>query len=280
MIGSSDDGLRTQQHEVQRLYGQCLLRLQRYELLMKAILAQHKMSGAVASIDEARAARSADVDRKTLGTLVGELIGSFIVAEGKQGGLLASDDAPSFAFRMQVTLSVKDFVRTENDLRELVALRNDLVHNFLEQHDLSSVAGRDVALDGLSAASARIAQAYDGLRAWAEDMTQMSEHIAEVFASPAVQDFFVEGRIPWPNTEIVQALRAAEANLAVDGWTPVAIAGPWISERYPEELPEGYRCNSWRQVIHESGLSEMRYRLTNGLREAWYRCKVHDPALP
>ncbi len=165
MIDSSDDRLRTDQHEVQRLYGQCLLRLQRYELLMKAILAQHKMSGAVASIDEVRAARAADVDRKTLGNLVGELIGSFIVAEGKQGRLLASDDASSFAFRLQVTLSVNDFVRTENDLRELVALRNDLVHHFLEQHDLSSVAGRDGALDGLSAASARIAQAYDGLRA-------------------------------------------------------------------------------------------------------------------
>lgn len=280
MIGASDDGFRTHQHEVQRLYGQCLLHLQKYELLTKALLAEHKMSEAVSSIDEARSARTADVDRKTLGTLVSQLIGSFIVVEGNQDGLLASDDEPLFAFQMQVALPVNDFVRTENDLREFVALRNDLVHHFLEQHDLSSVAGCDGALDVLSAASARISQAYGGLRAWAEDMTQMSQRVAEVFASSAIQDFVVEGRIPWPITGIVQALREAEADLGEDGWTPVAAAGRWISERYLDELPEGYGCRSWRQVIHESGLFELRYRRTNGLREAWYRGKGHDPDLP
>jgi hypothetical protein len=41
----SDRDVQAQQREVQRLLGQCLLRLQQYERLMKAIVAHSNISG-------------------------------------------------------------------------------------------------------------------------------------------------------------------------------------------------------------------------------------------
>jgi hypothetical protein len=279
MTGLSDELLLQRRHEVQRLLGHCLLNLQGYELLMKAILAHNENSGSFTSIDEARAARTDDLARKTLGILVGQLLNSVLVVDGIKGQPRELDGDPPFAFRMQLALSPDDFSHTVNDLRELVELRNGLVHHFLEQHDLTSLVGCDGALDALSAASARIDQANGSLRTWAKDLEKMRQCAATFVVSNAMQDFFVKGIIPWPITVIVQALREAEANLAIDGWTQVDNADRWISAQYPEELPEGYGCSSWPQVIDESELFELVYRQTDGSREAWYRGKGPGPDL-
>jgi hypothetical protein len=278
-MGFSEDGLQARQHEVRRLFGDALLKLQSYELLMKAILAQHEISGPLYRLEEARAARAAEIDSKTLGTLVRQLLGSFLVVEGNEGQPEIPDDPP-FAYRIQVALSAEDLVLTENDLRELVALRNDLVHHFLERHSLRNLAGCDAALGALTAASARIAVATDNLRIWAGGLMEASRTAAEVFSSPTGLDLITTGHLPWPMTGIVLALRDAEGSLAVDGWTPVVTAGQWISARYPTERPADYGCRSWRQVIHESGLFELRHRQISGPREAWYRSRDPNAGLP
>lgn len=52
----------------------------------------------------------------------------------------ASDSVP-FGMRMQLSMSADDYARTETDLKELVLLRNSLVHHFIDQHDLFSLEG-------------------------------------------------------------------------------------------------------------------------------------------
>ncbi|WP_275540119.1 OST-HTH/LOTUS domain-containing protein [Escherichia coli] len=51
----------------------------------------------------------------------------------------------------------------------------------------------------------------------------------------------------------------------------MAAAGRWIADRHPEQLPAKYGCSSWRQVVHECRLFELRYREVEGQRAAWYR---------
>ncbi len=71
--------------------------------------------------------------------------------------------------------------------------------------------------------------------------------------------------------KIVRALREAARELGRDGWTRVANAGYGIASRYPVQTPAHYRCRSWRQVLHESGLFDLRRRKIDGPRSAWYR---------
>jgi hypothetical protein len=69
-------------------------------------------------------------------------------------------------------------------------------------------------------------------------------------------------------------LREAANELAVEGWTPVAAAGRWITERNSDQSPNKYGCASWRQVLHESHLFDLRYRDVDGQRAAWYRVRA------
>ena len=145
MTPLSDEALPARQREVQRLLGRCLLRLQQYERLIKAIVAHHEIAGPAHALESIRAARIADTASKTLGTLVGQLIGSYVVTDEGDTPAEVSADAPedviSFGMRMHLSLSAEDYVRTENDLKELVSLRNNLVHHFIDQHDLWRLDG-------------------------------------------------------------------------------------------------------------------------------------------
>lgn len=279
-LPTADDALQTLQRDFQRLLGRCLLRLQQYEKLMKAIVAHHEISATGMPLASNQDRRIADAASKTLGTLVGTLLGSY-VTNGEMDDASepdASDDIISFKMKMRLSMSAEDYSRTQDDLKELVSLRNDLVHHFIDHHDLWSPDGCRGAHDTLTAAYGRIDQHFEQLRGWAEHMDQARRLAAEFVQSAAFHDLVIHGIAPdgsvhWPAAGIVQTLREAAAELAVDGWTPVASARRWIAERHSEHLPAKYGCSSWRQVVHESRLFELRYRDVNGQRAAWYRAK-------
>ena len=269
-----------QQREVQRLLGRCLLRLQQYEKLMKAIVAHHEISAAGSPLASDQEQRIADTASKTLGTLVGTLLGSYVTTDEVKAASEsdARDDIISFKVKMNLRMSVEDYDRTQNELKELVLLRNNLVHHFIDQHDLWSLDGCRGAHDTLTAAYVRIDQHFEQLRGWAEHMDQARRLAAEFAQSDTFHDMVIHGIAPdgsvdWSAAGIVRALREAAAELAVEGWTPVASAGRWIVERLPEHMPAKYGCSSWRQVVHESRLFELRYRDVGGQRAAWYRAK-------
>lgn len=276
----TDEQLQTLQRDVQRMLGRCLLRLQQYERLIKAIVAHHEISASGSPLESDQAERIADAASKTLGTLVGALLGNFVTADGE--GEAAEPDAPgniiSFKVKMRLHMSAEDYDRTQNDLKELVFLRNNLVHHFIDQHDLWSLDGCRGAYDSLATAYSRIDQHFEQLRGWAEHMDQTRRVAAEFVLSDAFRDLVLNGIAPdgsvdWPAAGIVRALRHAAAELAIEGWTRVAEAGRWIAERHPDQLPANYGCSSWRQVVHESRLFELQYREMKGQRAAWYRAK-------
>ena len=116
----------------------------------------------VHALETVRATRIADNARKTLGNLVGDLIGSYVVTTEigtpVEATTSSPDDIISFGMRMHLHLSDADFARTENELKELALLRNDLVHHFIDQHDIGSLDGCRSARDALVAAYSRIDQ--------------------------------------------------------------------------------------------------------------------------
>ena len=278
MTANSDEALQALQREVQRLLGRCLLRLQQYERLIKAIMADYEISGPAHALEAVRAARMTATAGKTLGTIVGELLGSYVVTNEVDTPIKASTDTSdahiSISNRLQ--LSDADFARTENDLRELVLLRNNLVHHFIDQHEIGTLDGCRSGRDALIAAYSRIDQHLEELRTWAEDMQEARRALAEVVQSDAFRDHLVNGTYPdgtvfWPGAGIVRALQEAASELAVDGWTTVEEAARWITERYPEQQPANYGCSSWRHVVHESRSFELRYFEVGGRRVARYR---------
>lgn len=272
-------GIVGPQQEVQRLLGKCLLRLQQYERLLKAMLAVQKLSGTPETLPHALDARKAEARDKTLGTLVGRLVGDYIM---KEGGELPDDtpihpgDSIQFGFRMHLNLPAESYEALKADLRELVTLRNTLVHHFIELHDLWTVDGCVRAQDSLIRSYAEIERYFEQLDSFAGHMDQARKAAAEVMQSPQFLDMVVngigpDGQIHWPGAGIVGALKEAFRELSIDGWVNLDTAARWVTEYQPEETPKKYGYSRWRQVIHESGQFELRRFTHNGEFGAWFR---------
>jgi hypothetical protein len=280
MLG--DEDLQSLQQEVQRLLGRCMLRLQQYERLIKAMVAHHKVSGPFHDLERAKATQIDEAARKTLGSLVGDLLGSYVVADEIDPPEMTTTNSPEnvnwFAMQMSLGLPDAEFVRVESDLREMVVLRNNLVHHFIDQQDLWSPDGCRAAQDALIMAYDLIDHHFGQLRDWAEDMDKIRHTMSEFLQSKEFEELFVngialDGKVNWDASGIVGAMREAFSALAVDGWAPVAAAGKWVAKRYPEQLPAKYGCLSWRQVVHNAPILELRYLEMDGQRTACYREK-------
>lgn len=159
---------------------------------MKAMLNQHRLAGSVDTLDEALRTCAGSFDRQTLGALVGQMMGSVIVADTPQGQDSLPEDGAEVEIRIWIGLSPEDFEKSEAELRNFVTLRNNLVHHFLEEHDLHSLNGCAKARLALVDALERITKASDDLRAWAADLVGVKSRMADLLNTPEVRNVLIE----------------------------------------------------------------------------------------
>lgn len=258
--------LAERQRAAQLKLGGCLLRVQQYEGLLKAMVANTDLAGEPAQLQALRDAQVASVHKTTLGGLVGLLTGGYLRAEDESAPAQETDDkSPGdrlwFSFQQRKQMSAERHEAITAELKELVELRNELVHHLLERFDLGQLDRCEAAVAYLDASRATIDRHYETLRTWAEHMDNARALAASFTNSDAFKDLLINGVAPngqvhWPVSGIVSSLREAEQALAPsDGrahWTELNAAIAWIAQQHPDQTPRRYGCSSWRQVLHES----------------------------
>jgi hypothetical protein len=201
-----------------------------------------------------------------LGGLVSLFTGGYLLAEDGSSPALETDDmAPGdklwFSFQQRMEMSVERHEAITAELKELVDLRNELVHHLLERFDLGQLDRCEAAVAYLDASRATIDRHYQTLRTWAEHMDNARALAASFMNSDAFKDLLIDGIAPdgqvhWPMSGIVSSLREAEQALVPPGdrarWTELNAAIAWIAKQHPDQTPRRYGCSSWRQVLHES----------------------------
>lgn len=289
-LSSSEDAserLRAAQRETQRKFGRNLLLLQQYERLIKGLVAEQDVAGPIAELHNVRARQIAAVSKKTLGQVVGELTGAYIAPALPESVSQQDDEGPSdpslpwFRISFRTEMKEEDFKETERKLADLVNLRNELVHHFLEKYDIWTEAGCLIAESYLDECFKKIDAHYKELKELAEHNLAMREEMAGFTKTPEFRDFFVHGIMPggagvcWASSTIVKLLRDAEAAIARDGWTFLKDAIDHIRQHEPEHIPARYGCSSWRHVLHESEQFEVRREQpAPGLPTVtWYRSR-------
>lgn len=283
---SPHEDVTAEQHEVQRLLGRCMLRLQQYEGLMKAILAHHELSGAAHELQARRAERISELSTTSLGNLAKLLFESYVVVRRPDGSPaddnevdLPASTVATIRTRMTLEMAAEDVVATKAAVKELVNLRNSLVHHLIERFNVWSLEGCAQATAHLVECYGRIDEHFEQLRQWAVSMDEARALAASFMQSDAFQDFVVNGIGPdgvvhWPSAGIVSCLREAVSVGGTDGWTPLEAAIAFMAERHQEQTPHKYGCRSWQQVLHESRAFELQYRGEAGAaRTAWYRLR-------
>ncbi|MHC8362664.1 OST-HTH/LOTUS domain-containing protein [Pseudomonas sp. LS2P72] len=271
------------QHIVQRKLGRCLLRLQQYERQLKAIVAHGELSGPADRLPIIREQKVACVQNKTMGTLMGMLTENFLTPPlpNEEESQTEADVGEQIwlRYRYQLEMPAEHYEAMKADLKELVDLRNKLVHHFIERFDLWSESGCQAA-DGFLEESYDIINRHClNLRSWAKTIDVARTEMASFIQSQAFEDVFdgirVDGSVNWPGSGICSCLREAETKLAEGGWTRLEAAIRWMGSAYPEQTPKRYGCSRWRHALHESRQFEIRKSKADNERTAvWYRSKA------
>ncbi len=274
------------QRDVQRKLGRCLLRLQQYEILLKALVAHSDLAGSPTELQAVRDAQVASAQKKTLGTLVGMLTERHLaLADDCDSAEAPPQDNSSlwFQFRFRVQLDASQHQVTTAALKELVDLRNELVHHFLQRFNIWEHQGCIDADAYLDASYETIDGHYVTLREWVQGMEEARSYMAAFMKTAAFEDLLVndiapDGSVDWLASGAVRCLREAEFQFTADGWTQLNTATSWIRAAHPDQNPQRYGCGSWRQIIHESQQFEIR-RVQNkeqGCGEVWYRSRQEE----
>ncbi|MDI1258284.1 hypothetical protein [Aquabacterium sp.] len=165
------------QPEVQRRLGRCLLRLQQYELLLKAIVAHHELEGPADKLESLQAEKVAKQTKQTLGGLVTQLTGSFLSVRRpeRHNDDVAGPNADVglvgwISFRTKIEMPEVEHARLVRELGELVQMRNELVHHFIERFDVWTLVGCTQALEYLLSSYEVIDRHYASLASWAKAM--------------------------------------------------------------------------------------------------------------
>ena len=272
------------QRIVQRKLGRCLLRLQQYERLLKVIVAHGELSGPADRLHTIREQTIACAQKKTMGTLVGMLTESFLTLPppNEEESQTENDagDQTWFSYRYQLEMPAEHYEATKVALKELVDLRNELVHHFLERFDLWSESGCQAANGFLEESYETINRHYLNLQCWVKSMDEARAEMVSFMQSQAFRDVFIDGiredgSIYWPGSGICRCFREAETKLAEGGWTRLEAAIRWMGSAYPEQTPKRYGCSRWRHALHESRQFEIRKSKADNERTAvWYRSKA------
>lgn len=254
--------LSEMQHSVQRKLGRCMLRLQQYEAMLKRMLPYASFSSQPAQLPVLLDDASNSIKSKTLGSLVRMLTEAYLRPPILETSHLnhtppGKSDIVWFSSRAKLVFDVEYYEAIKSNLKDLVNLRNELAHHFLDRFDIAcidSCAEADAFLDN---SYRSIDSHFSTLSQWAKTMNDVQALIASVLQSPTFQDFISDGIAPdgtvhWNVSGIVQGLRDAEAELSRDNWTPLNSAIVWMGRHAPEQTPKRYGCSSWRQVLHES----------------------------
>lgn len=273
------------QQDVQRKLGRCLLRLQQYEILLKALVAHSEISGPAEALQDIRDAQVSSTQKKTLGTLVGMLTERSLALPGTpETEEDSAQDINSIwcSFRFRLELDEQRYQTTIGALKELVDLRNELVHHFLQRFNIWELQACADANAYLDASYETIDGHYLTLRSWAKAMEEARVHVAAFMRTSTFEDLLVngiapDGTIDWPASGAVRCLREAESHLkTAQGWTHLNSAIAWMQAHHAEQRPSRYGCGSWRQVMHESQQFEVRRdsNLELGRSEVWYRSRA------
>lgn len=284
------EALQALQREVQRKFGRAVLIFQQYERLVKCLVAEKDLAGPIAELQRIKEKQLKAVSKKTLGQVVGDLTETLMtpaLSDKASGDSEHHQVEPSqlwiqISFRME--MQEEHFKATEQKMADLVDLRNELVHHFLENHDTWTIAGCQNALGYLEECNMQVDAHYEELRNWAKHIVEAREYSASVIRSPEFMDFLIHGIYPggagvhWPSCTIVNVLRDADKAHAKDGWTFLQDAIEFARVYKPGHIPSRYGCSSWRQVLHESGQFDIRREQgqPGEVTLTWFRTKPEE----
>ncbi|MFS1163139.1 hypothetical protein [Aeromonas salmonicida] len=222
---TAQSGLNDLKEQIALEYGRCLLQLQQFELMLKAALPTLKVSG---FSDEL--ARNVERDRQLLGgKTLGHLVGQWSQRTTLENEQEIDDDALNGRAYFRVSFGLEDGEWMNEKLKQLVELRNELVHHFLSQFTLNSEASCQEAIRYLATAANTIRDNREALHSLLATAEKAKSELFEFMLSPQGERFLLSGVLlgepadNWENTTVIQQPKVEERSISSPCLTPSAL---------------------------------------------------------
>jgi hypothetical protein len=181
MDGNANTDVNNEKKEqVILLYGRCLLNLQQFELLLKRVLPSLKMEGNIDTLEGNRKQDAQALSRRMLGQLIGEFVNR--MGESKnEPELDAKIDKPYIHFKFELGNIEEHCLRLLN----LLEMRNELVHHFIEKFPLNSERNCESALVHLANISMKIEENRLAFRDMLKAFEEWRNYLYQLLSSDA-----------------------------------------------------------------------------------------------
>lgn len=270
------------QQGVQRKLGRCILRLQQFEQILKAIVPHISIQGNRENFLSIKENQIVAARKKTLGGLVSSLTGELLAPATKEETIVDEpknvDSTGWIRSNYQITMSDEEFEKTKQALVDFVEMRNGLVHHFIDRFKISEISECHKAAAYLDECDEKISAQLLQLQHWGMGLeAARAAHLAYLntpeFENDFVHGVMPDGKVHWERSTIVEYLRNAEKACAKNGWAllDTAIAHVRLSDK--EQTPSKYGCTTWREVLMKSEQFETKKDVnpSNGRGQFWYR---------
>ena len=258
-----------------------MLRIQRYELLLKALVLDTLVEGTAESAPVNQQKRKEHFSNKPMGYLFDELNRSYLRQmggpEGEEEEAEVHPDKPTFRTRFAMAMEKDDLERTQKQLDDLKNLRNRIVHHLYEEHDLATASGCQSALVVLDKGLADAQANFEMLQQWCNTAIEARQHMVAFMQGPHFMDFLdgilPDGTIDWPSCTAVRLLRREEKGTVPGQMTRLDLAIEAIKATHPDHRPRKYFCQNWRELLQKSGQFEIRKQKGDAEHRGvtWYR---------
>lgn len=192
-----DENIKTQvdaKERVLKTLGQCVLSLQRYELVLKGLLGQRLLNTRIRSLSAPTTFEVAKAStNKTLGMLVGELTSEFFQPLGteepvKDEPLSLHPDEGVITLKFSRQLPPEQLESLTKELKKLVETRNEMAHHFLERFDLETNEGLLKAQTYLESVLLSVDSHMQDLKSWCVSLHESRQLLASFFSSGAFEE--------------------------------------------------------------------------------------------
>ncbi|MFM5669267.1 hypothetical protein ACET7G_12930 [Aeromonas hydrophila] len=177
---ANTDVNKEKKDQVILLYGKCLLNLQQFEILLKRMLPVLKMEGNIDTLEGNRKLDAQALSRRMLGQLIGEFVNR-MGASKNEPELDAGIDLPYIRFKFELGNIEEHCVR----LRNLLGMRNELAHHFLETFPLNSDNNCEQALIHLAHISVKIEENRLAFRSMLKAFEEERNYLYQLLNSDA-----------------------------------------------------------------------------------------------
>lgn len=247
--------------EVLRKIGRNVLLFQKIEGLLKYMVANSRMDGTTEDFPQRQQKRAEKITKQTMGGLVEDLTDNFLSDAGEPPKEPENLSQPWMA----ITIRLGDigggdlFESYREDMEQMVAARNDLIHHFLPRWQPDSIEGLMAAISYLDEQRDKVLPMIDQFESFAKVLEAGRQNVAAFLNSREGQREF---ELMWlQQSPLIVSLSEISLKIArPDGWTILAHAGSLVRKVNPEallNLKERYGHSTLKQLLIASELFEI-----------------------